>query len=153
MEISYRLPSEAELVKIRSHSIAEYARAKMAVEQDYDKHIARATTVFDKQILPDGLSTKSRLLRSIYSDGQWIGYVIVQTSGEVAFVWDIYLESTARGQGVGVQIGSMLRAEVKKLGCRQVQAQVFEQNGPSLGLCRSLGFKTTSRVMTCHLDS
>jgi ribosomal protein S18 acetylase RimI-like enzyme len=144
--------TESEFAAWSGPTIQAYAE-DIARAQDLPLH--RALTIAHDQfptLLPEGLA----------SEGMWL-YVIVDPSGAdvgtlwlgrsadgsttVGFVWDITIDETRRGQGLGR--AAMLRAEVtlRDQGFRKVALNVFGFNHGARGLYASLGYTDVATLM------
>lgn len=57
----------------------------------------------------------------------------------------VYVATSARGRGVGKALLQALVAESERVGIWTLQAGIFPENGPSLALHRSCGFREVGR--------
>ena len=102
--------------------------------------------------LPDGVSTP----------GHWLNVVEDADSGErmgilwfgpghrdagTAFLFNIWLEEDARGQGLGRELMLLLEDEVRAIGKNRIELNVFGDNERARNLYSSLGYTEISRQL------
>ncbi len=68
----------------------------------------------------------------------------VWTGAEDAWLEDLFVDGSARGQGVGRALAEAAIERARARGCRRIQLDANERNESALALYRSLGFKTGS---------
>jgi ribosomal protein S18 acetylase RimI-like enzyme len=103
--------------------------------------------------LPDGLNTPEHWL-NVVEDSQsgermgilWHGPGFRRDPG-TAFLFNIWLEEDARGQGLGKELMLMLEDEVRSIGKSRIELNVFGDNQRARNLYESLGYKEMSRLL------
>ena len=68
----------------------------------------------------------------------------VWTGTEDCWVEDVFVESDARGQGLGRRLIEGCVARARQRGCRRIQLDANERNEGAIALYRSLGFESGS---------
>lgn len=104
------------------------------------------------RLLPDGPNSKDNFLFSMKNDSKTkVGYAWFSVRGapdnRKAFICDIIIEESYRGQGLGRRAMLLLEDEVKKLGLKEIGLHVFGFNEAAIKLYQSLGYQTTDLVM------
>lgn len=157
LEITLRSMSEPEFLAYKEKSIPEYAQEKIRSE-GYSKEEAHKISVesFD-QLLPQGLKTEDSYLFSVILNNSqevvgmlWFANQDKKIPGR-AFVYDISLDSSYRGKGLGKKTMLLLEEEVKKLGLKSIGLHVFAHNQVALNLYQELDFKITNYLMAKDL--
>ena len=125
----------------------------LAVRQIYLEGIATGNATFettspdwpewDKKYRPD-----CRLVA--LQDDQVLGWAAVSpTSGRAVYAGvvevSIYVAATARGQGVGTQLMTVLVAATEQAGIWTMQAGIFPENVSSIKLHEAAGFRVLGR--------
>jgi GNAT superfamily N-acetyltransferase len=64
-----------------------------------------------------------------------------------AFVWDVLVDESCRGQGYGTLILTALEEEVRALGVGRIALNVFAHNDGARRLYERLGYAPISTVM------
>ena len=80
------------------------------------------------------------------TDGEPVGVCQVRyrwsvwTSAEDAWLEDVFVREAARGTGLGRALVEAAIERARERGCRRIELDVDEANGPALALYHSLGF-------------
>lgn len=107
-------------------------------------------------LLPAGLSTPGHHVWVVRAGPDSVGYLWVQIRradrGREAYVYDVELDRSARGRGLGR--ATMLAGEhaVRGLGATRVRLNVFGHNAVAIRLYDSLGYAVLVTTLTRHLD-
>ena len=64
----------------------------------------------------------------------------VWTSAEDCWLEDLYVRESARGEGLGRALVEASAERARERGCKRIELDVNEDNGPALVLYRSCGF-------------
>lgn len=98
-------------------------------------------------LLSDGLGSEGQFIFVAELRGERIGTVWVDIDKELevprAFVADIEIEKTLRGQGLGRELMYATRLECRKLGAKGFALSVFGHNSVARNLYESFGFEVT----------
>jgi ribosomal protein S18 acetylase RimI-like enzyme len=103
--------------------------------------------------LPDGLRTEGTYVYAIEDEGgsmaghAFLGKRADSTGAEVAFIYDIWLDASVRGRGLGRAAMVELEDEVRRLGLDRLRLNVFGHNSRARELYRSLGYEELSILM------
>jgi ribosomal protein S18 acetylase RimI-like enzyme len=108
------------------------------------------------EFLPDGLATPGTWIMTVRTDDDevvgtiWLGPH--PHRGDAAFVYDIEIDESRRGEGLGR--AAMLAAEalVRDAGLNEIGLNVFGFNEPAQRLYSSLGYRVVSTQMSKRLD-
>lgn len=76
-----------------------------------------------------------------------LGFVIgfiSQQHEKTYFLWQIGVDPSKQGKGVGSIILEMVEAEVKKLGCQRIELTIDPENKPSQNLFDRMGYRNVS---------
>jgi ribosomal protein S18 acetylase RimI-like enzyme len=77
-------------------------------------------------------------------------------AGRDCLVEDVFVDASARGKGVARALLDFATERARERGCRRMELDVNEANGPALALYESFGFKTgepRDLYMRRHLDA
>ena len=109
---------------------------------------ARAKAEHDfASILPDGLATEGHFIFAIEdpSSGERVGRLWFARRtvdvGEVAFVYDVNIDESARGRGFGRAAMLALEQQVRAQGLERISLNVFGGNVIARALYASLGYQ------------
>lgn len=101
--------------------------------------------------LPEGLKSKDNYLFTMKVEEANVGTIWFAVKGDVdnrkAFIYDIIVEESFRGQGLGRKAMVLVEDEVKKIGLKEIGLHVFGFNDAAIHLYKSLGYQTTDLVM------
>lgn len=136
-------------------AVVEHAsdQVRMGQEREAAEHDAAEDLA---GYFPDGAALPGHHLLSIHADDGrevgylWIGPWRIGSSGEW-WVWDILINETERGKGLGR--AALLAGErlAQAHGCVNIGLRVFDFNDRARSLYESLGYVTTSRSMSKRL--
>lgn len=93
-------------------------------------------------LLPEGLTTPHHHLYTVQVEGQLAGYVWVKMEVEKksAFLYEIYLLDTYRGQGIGTEVMKQLETLIQEKEITYFKLHVFGSNTAARKLYEELGF-------------
>ena len=91
-------------------------------------------------VLPDGLATQGTRIWMVEDDGRKVGTVFVGLRDAGAWLYDITIDESERGRGVGRAALTALEDELRALGHTTVGLNVWGANEVARGLYRSLGW-------------
>ena len=154
-------------VKLRPMTDEEFDEWHEQQLESYAADIARATgrpieaareraRVQDAQLLPDGQSTANTWLMTICDDdGAAVGTLWIGCHpgrAESAFIYDIEVDESRRGEGLGR--AAMIAAEdlVKTAGFQKIGLSVFGFNESAQRLYASLDYRVIATQMTKILE-
>ena len=146
-------------------------------QADFDAWIPRQKIMYKKDIVAMGMSEEEAekkaendfqtlLPKGLESPGQYlfkllnaertrVGFLWFGIRGEGAqkraFIYDVIVEETFRGQGLGKVLMQLCEEEVKKLGLKTLGLHVFGHNSIARKLYLELGFRETSVQMEKQL--
>jgi GNAT superfamily N-acetyltransferase len=132
-------------------TMTEYAAEHVSAGNwQADEAAARAQAEFD-QLLPDGLATAGQHLWSIRdSDGTHVGIMWVgprPRAEKALFIWDVAIEESERGRGLGQAALEALHAWAKEHGYERVGLHVFGANEVARRLYLRTGYVETDVQM------
>ena len=110
-------------------------------------------------LLPEGLATEGHFIYAIEDaeTGSPVGrlwFAVREVWGEsVAFLYDVYLEESVRGRGLGKQAMLLLEEEARARGLTRVSLNVFGGNTVARSLYRALGYAENAVWMSKALSS
>lgn len=76
----------------------------------------------------------------------WFG-IIRDKGAPYAYVWDVVLDETHRGKGLGKLVMKLLEDRVMNMGIEKICLNVFTRNSVALRLYERLGYQATSQIM------
>jgi ribosomal protein S18 acetylase RimI-like enzyme len=146
--LSLRRPTEAEFGEWVERSVAAYAQDEIAAGRvSPEQAVARARESY-VGLLPDGPDTAGAVVGRLDDDEDAVGWLWVARKAEgppdLAWVYDIEIDESHRGRGLGRQ--AMLLAEdlARQLGATALGLNVFGGNAVARGLYASLGYTETA---------
>jgi len=132
-------------------SIAEYAQEHVkAGNWTADEALAKAEAQF-AELLPDGVATEGQHLWSIRDDADrhvgilWVGPR--PRTEKALFIWDIAIEASERGRGLGQAALEVLHAWAREHGYERVGLHVFGSNEVARRLYLRTGYVETDVQM------
>jgi ribosomal protein S18 acetylase RimI-like enzyme len=135
----------------RPRAEAEYAQAQMkAFGYSIDEALEISKSSFER-LLPLGVETKENFLYEIVEDAQVAGYLWVALKPQKkclkAFIYDIRIQDSYQGRGVGRKAMLCLENEMKRFNVECIGLHVFSYNERAIHLYKALGYVTTDLVM------
>jgi ribosomal protein S18 acetylase RimI-like enzyme len=113
-----------------------------------------------ERLLPSGLATPGhRLLVAEEADTEkrvghlWFGLRSRTPDPAVAWLYDIFVEESERGRGIGRAMLDLFEVEALAGGYRRVELNVFGDNAPAKHLYDSVGYVEMARQMGKDLDN
>jgi ribosomal protein S18 acetylase RimI-like enzyme len=107
-------------------------------------------------LLPDGVATPKNHFFAARNENRKIGVIWFaerdETSGPLAYVYDVRVDPDQRGKGYGRAVMEAVEAEVRKLGLGKIQLHVHGDNTAARKLYGSVGYAETNVVMRKQLD-
>jgi ribosomal protein S18 acetylase RimI-like enzyme len=153
--VTLRPMTAQEYDDYRTYAIPMYAgdlvRARgMAPEEAHKNSVETFAATLDEALAPD----RSWLFRVLTSSGEPAGWLWLGPHPfrlDAAFVYDIEIDETHQGQGLGR--ATMLAAEevARKAGLTTLTLNVFGWNQQAEGLYRSLGYEVDATTMSKSL--
>ena len=77
---------------------------------------------------------------------------MLDKSGSVWNISDVWVDSEYRRRGIGVQLVNECEKHAKSMGASEIRLQVYSTNQPASMMYGRLGYRTISRMMTKKLD-
>ena len=153
--LKLREMSEEEFLNFLSVSADSYARDRMKTDfESYETALEKAIAQRN-QLLPQGRKTPLHHFYHLTSEKNPIlgsGWLKVDpTSGE-AYLYQITVEESFRGQGVGKSLLQMMEAEAKRLGGRVMWLNVMAHNPVAKSLYEGAGYGTATLHMNKLLN-
>jgi ribosomal protein S18 acetylase RimI-like enzyme len=105
---------------------------------------------------PGGRPAEGHHVFAAEVDGEVIGHLwlSLRSPEDVAgqgWIFDIEIDETRRGQGLGRQLMLAAMDKAKAMGCTSIKLNVFGSNDIAIRLYQSLGFRTAQMQMTRQL--
>lgn len=151
-------------ISVRPMTPAEYDEWQAAIAEEYaaeqvgagrwgaEGAVQRALDE-NAQALPQGLETPRMLiLRGVTDDGQpigraWVGLDHPRGAPDTAFLYDIEVERSFRGSGLGRALLLAVEAAVREAGIGALELNVFGTNVAAVRLYESNGYSVTTQQM------
>lgn len=130
-------------------AIVEYAKDKVTSgEWPQDGALTRSRRGF-RDLLPNGVATPDHHLFTGRAGGEAIGTLWVFVSAERgdAFIYDVAVEETHRGRGLGRALLEAAEVWIRKRGLRSVSLHVFGHNAIARRLYESADYQVTDLSM------
>lgn len=101
-----------------------------------------------EELLPDGRHTEGQLIRKIVTDsGEILGRLWIAIQLEESpprlFIYDIAIDESGRGRGVGSAAMLLLEEEASRIGAEAIRLHVFTHNDGAVRLYTRLGYEVT----------
>lgn len=148
-------PEEFRLRMIRL--VSEYAEDHVRAGQWTPEDAPREAQKETDQLLPQGLDTPHHHFFSIVAPPQgevagniWFCSKMAQEPGR-GFVYDLYVDTAYRGQGLGRAAMVELEPFARSLGLRSIGLHVFGHNKVAIALYEKLGYAPTNIRMSKDL--
>jgi len=139
--------SEADYRSWRERAVAAYAADHVAAGNwTAEESLARSEAEF-RQYLPEGLSSPGQYLWTVRADdGSGVGILWVGTQRRPgqAFIYDIEIDDSRRGQGFGKAAMLALEDWARSNGIASIALHVFGHNETARRLYRGLGYVETN---------
>ena len=139
--------TSAEFAAWREHSVGEYAKEHVAAgNYPADESLARASAEFDA-LLPAGLDTPNMLLFSARAESGesvgmlWLSLVHPRGAPDAAFIYDIEVAPSFRGQGYGRALLAAAEDEIRARGIAALTLNVFGDNATAISLYTVVGLR------------
>ena len=147
--------SSEEFRRYLEPAIRGYARMhQRAAKLSWKKAMAVARRDY-AQLLPKGLKSRAQFLYSILHEGRVIGRVWFELKrkdgSNRAFIYDIALNPSQRGKGLGRRALRAFEREAKRLGAQVAGLHVFGHNARARALYETSGYHYTSMHMSKSL--
>ncbi len=151
--IALRPMRSAELPAFRDAFVAEWAVDLAKVEDmSMDAALEEAVRRTDAD-LDGALESPDHRLFVITADGEAVGTLWFSLGEGRAFLDDITIAQHHRGNGYGGCALELMHTELRQLGVRLVQLNVYAHNPRARVLYEKLGYEVTGVKMTKHLDA
>ena len=151
MKIELKTMNQSEYESFMARSIPEYAKEKQRAEG----LTAQAATALAKrtfeELLPHGLKSEDQYLYCFTLSGQSVGELWLAKRGDGCFIYELYLDESLRGQGLGKQLMGLIDSEAKRLDFKVIRLHVFGHNKIATKLYQSCGYEVTNLNMTKRL--
>jgi ribosomal protein S18 acetylase RimI-like enzyme len=147
----------AEFEEWQTFAAEEYAAVQVQAGRwgpDEAVELARGETA---RLLPQGLDTPRMLfLRAIDTNGEpvgraWIGLDHPRSVPDAAFLYDIEVLQSRRGQGLGRALLGAVEDAARLAGAEALELNVFGYNGAAIALYDSAGYEVTTQQMRKEL--
>lgn len=151
MKIELRKMTAAEFESFLVRSIAEYAKGKEQAESMRPEAAMELSKRSFAELLPEGLNSKDQYLYSYTIDQKVVGNVWLAKRGDGCFIYELYLDASLRGKGLGKQLMSLIDDEALRLGFKTIRLHVFGFNKVAIKLYENAGYEATNINMVKHL--
>ncbi len=131
----------------------EYAREQVAAGRWPEAGAVDRAREENLALLPQGLATpRMLLLRGVDAEGEpvgqaWVGLDHPRGAPGVAFLYDIEILDSRRGQGLGRALLSAVEAATRDAGLGALELNVFGHNRVAIALYDSSGYTVTAQQM------
>jgi len=140
-----------EYKAFQPHLIEDYAQV---ISQNLDTPIEEAresALKLSSELLPQGVDTPGHrfftIRREGFSDSAGTLWVFVDAPHKSAFIYDIKIAESLRGQGIGRAVLTLLEDLLRPEGYIKIGLQVFYSNPVARHLYESVGYKVISQNM------
>jgi ribosomal protein S18 acetylase RimI-like enzyme len=146
--VHFRQMTEPEYEDFRERSVPDYADDLVRSRGMSPEAALRASSETYPATLADAVAPgRTWVLRALDAEGQAVGWLWLGPDpfrADGVFVYDIEIDESQRGRGLGK--ATMLAAEdvAREAGLRHIRLNVFGWNTRAEGLYRSLGYTTGS---------
>jgi GNAT superfamily N-acetyltransferase len=128
----------------------EYARG-IADHGGWSREDARAKAERDMaQLFPGGRASSGNHLFHLVEEatGGRVGVLWYREDARGIWLYQVLVEESRRGQGLGREAMALLEEEARRLGAARIELNVFGGNEPARSLYRSLGYREDAVVMS-----
>lgn len=151
MKVELREMTAVEFDSFLSRSIIEYAKGKEEAESMTPEAAMELSKRTFAELLPKGLSSKDQYLYSYTLEDKTVGNVWIAKRGDGCFIYELYLDASLRGKGLGKQLMALIDQQALKLGFKTIRLHVFGFNKVAIRLYESTGYEVTNINMVKHL--
>lgn len=142
--------TDAEYAAFLDRSVREYAVDKQESGEFAPETAIAQSRAEHEALLPAGLATPGHLLYTAVDEtGAAVGmlWLALPGSKRMAWVYDVWVEPSARGKGYGRAIMLAGERELAGRGVAELGLNVFGSNATARHLYESLGYQVTSQQM------
>lgn len=135
------------------HLASELGRARGLSAEDA---LRAAQQSFDSLFRDGRVDSADQFIYNVYSEGKKVGMlhfgVRRDRSEPYVYVWDLMVDPSHRGKGLGEQIMLALENEARKLGHSEISLNVFGHNAPAISLYKKIGYNVASMTMAKNIS-
>ncbi len=145
--------SDADVRAFVPAQTEEYARG-IEEHGGWSREDARAKAERDMaQSFPGGRAPAGNHLFHLVEDatGERVGVLWYREDMRGVWLYQILVEESRRGQGLGREAMALLEKEARRLGAPRIELNVFGGNEVARGLYRALGYREDAVVMSKRL--
>ncbi len=146
----------AEFVDYLKQIIPDYAEESVKAGYWEPSEALKKAEESTQRLLPDGIDTPNHYLYRVQDGEQRLGTVWLQvtlgSSIKSAYIFDIVIDETFRGQGYGKQTMRLIEEKAREYGATKIGLNVFMHSPVAVDLYQKLGYKTTSMNMFKELE-
>ena len=139
--------SDAEVDAYLERSRTDYVN-DLVVSGMPDQAAAARADAQHRQAFPDGRLAPGHHVRAVIDDGRTIGYVWYgpepDASDDRWWLWDIWVNESDRGRGVGREVLALVEDEVRRLHGTSLGLSVFGRNDKARLLYERSGYEVVS---------
>jgi len=132
-------------------SLESYVAERIAAGDD-DSAAARTAEEQLASMFPGGEAGPGHLLYCIEDDGERVGSLWIGTSSDERpgewWIWDIAVDESRRGRGVGRQAMLLAESEARAQGAMHLGLSVFGHNEVARHLYETLGYRAVAIRMS-----
>jgi ribosomal protein S18 acetylase RimI-like enzyme len=145
--VELRTMSDAQIDAYLERSRTDYVNDLVASGVPAATAAARADDQ-QRQAFPDGRPAHGHHVRAVVEDERTIGYVWYgpepDASGDRWWLWDIWVNESDRGRGVGREVLALVEADVRRLSGTSLGLSVFGSNETARRLYERSGYEVIS---------
>ena len=152
-QVTLERMNEDEFRLFRARSVVEFARDKVTTGTWTEEESLELSEAVYQKYLPDGVQTKEHYLYVIRCGAEptnigsvWL-HVSDAPAGTRAFLYDIILEESYRGRGLGQATMQVLDEAARALGASTIGLHVFGHNPTALHVYQKSGYAITDYQM------
>lgn len=151
MKIALRKMTASEFNVFLTRSIVDYAKGKEEAEDMSKEAALELAQKSFVELLPKGLETPENYLYSYTLEQNVVGNLWLAKRGDGCFIYELYLDASLRGKGLGKQLMSIIDSEAKRLGFKTIRLHVFGFNKVAIQLYKNAGYEITNLNMVKFL--
>ena len=157
LELSVRPMTEDEFDQWRATAVRKFAEEQIAAGVWSSAEALDLASASNAELLPAGFATPGMVfLTAVGPDGSrvgvaWIGLVHPRGTADCAFLYEIEIEETRRGAGLGRALLTEAEKTVRAHGLAGLELNVLGDNTRAIHLYRSAGYTVTTQRMRKNL--
>jgi hypothetical protein len=126
------------MLVIKPSSTKEFSAALSLMKQNMESLLVSCGLSWDEQWNQSNYISKDNY--SIFSNGDWIGFLSLDLMEDCLFVHTMQLTKAAQGSTFGYRVYEWIRAKADSAGCRQIGCKAFSASSV-VSTYKKIGFK------------